>query len=296
MPIYYGDGHHYGDGFIYGADDPSAPPTFRDGQIKLGPITMGPGTPYTVTEFSPRAAPDVRSSDINRGQTDGLFPVEGRFGGRHVEFSLSIHDTSRNTVLADYDQLSAAFRPTGDITSLIWKEAGMTYRLNGQTRGTSPDESLLHGNEMPVTVRFLATDPRIFSDTGRNVVVASREKGLIATPWTTPLTVTAPVGHVATISNAGSAATPWRAEIDGPSRNPSIENIDTGQILQFVGDLAADESLVLDSALGTWFRDGLSPIAPKSFLRWWEFPPADSHVQLRGGGSLNVSWRDAHSW
>ncbi len=288
-----------GDGYILGTDDPSAPPGFSPGQVQLGDLVLGPGTPYALVSFNPWGEADVRSNDTVRAQVSGSMPAVGLFGGRRVEFTLYVRTSSPAAARTAANVLSAAFAPDpeGDVSALIWNEGGAVYRLHGQTRGVSVDPGdlnvLLKAGQLKCTVRFLATDPNVLSDTGHSITVNARTTATVPVPLAVPLAWTTPSGGTGTVSNAGTGNTYWRAEIDGPAVDPSIENTTTGEVLRFSGQLATGDALLVDSELRSYVIDGGSQISLVSPASWWTFPPGSTGITYRGGGSLLMSWRDA---
>lgn len=292
MPVLWGTS--VWGGFIWGSDDPPAPEGFTDGQVQLGDLTLGAGTEYALEDWNPWGAADVRADDRVRSQSWGLFPAEGQFGGRRLEFSLHVLADTRNDALDAMQVLSAAFKPTGDIVALIWREGGLTYRLHGQTRGVTPDTRYSNQGVIRCVVRFVATDPNVLSDTGRSITITAESKATVAVPLAVPLAWTTPTGGTGTVTNDGSGDTHWRASISGPCQDPRIENVTTGQVLRFRGRINSGDSLLLDSELRSRVMDGSSIVSPRS-LPWWKFPPGSTPVRFtaEGGGSLLVSWRDA---
>ncbi len=295
MTLLWGSGVLWGSGLLWGTDDPAAPPGFLDGQVKLADLIMGADTPFALERFDPWGEAEVLVTDQARGQVQGAFPAVGRFGGRRIEFTVNILEATRNAALADLQALSATFQPTGDIVSLIWKEGGNTYRLNGQTRGVSADTSQAHQGVIHCTIRFLATDPNVLSDDRHSVNVTARTRGDVAVPLSVPLDWSPDPGtESATVANAGTGGTFWRAQITGPAQDPSIENTATGDVVRFSGVVASGDSVLLDSELRTAVVDGGSQVTLVAPTPWWEFPPGSTVVVYRGGGpDLLLTWRDA---
>lgn len=298
MPL-WGSGIIWGSGFIWGSDDPGAPDGFANGQVRIGELTIGAGTVYALEQWNPWGQADVRVSDQTRGQAEGSFPVAGRFGARRLEFTVIIVEATQAAALAAQQTLSAAFAPDpeGDVSALIWREDDVTYRLHGQTRGVAVDTGdrgmLKAQGVIRCTVRFVATDPNVLSDSGKSVTIASRTTPVVEIPLEVPLDWSAATLGTGTVENEGTANTHWRASIRGPASHPSIENVTTGEQLQFHGHLADGDEIMLDSEFRTWVTVGGSVMSITSPAQWWTYPAGETQIIYRGGGSLLMSWRDA---
>ncbi len=291
---------YWGDGFIWGSDAPPAPEGFANGQVHHDGLTLGPGTVYELDEWDPWGRAEPRVEHRSRSLADGDFPASARLGpGRH-EFKVSIVAANQAAAREARHALAAAFATKGttEVTALIWREDGVTYRVHGQSHGIVSNDGPqgMHSKQgvINATVRFHATDPHILSDTGHAITVASRVNATIDIPAVIPLVWVGGTTTVGEVVNDGSARAHWRAEIPGPASNPTIKNVATGEMIRFHGQLADGDVIHLSSEQRSHRVEGGSMIVIQSPTTWWTYPPGVTEIAYRGGGPnpLLMSSRD----
>jgi len=260
--------------------------------------------------------PDLSTSDQARLRAHGLTPGDDFLDSRVVTVHMMVvadtgaFETAMGAVME-------AFQPTvlaADLGDLTFRFPGIAgggiRRIVGRVRKRSAPVELTWDDALQVRsalvdIQFYCADPHIYDDVESTVStdLAAATTGH-SWPQVWPMDWGgASTSGIVTATNAGTFATPWVATITGPVTNPSVENVDTGQALNFSANgglsLAVGETLVIDSATRTALLGGTASRYDRlaSPVSWWDLPPGAT--QLRFGGSTSgtptmaVTWRSA---
>lgn len=287
--------------------------TLDDWQVSYGGLTIGAGTPYRLVPplDGLQDYPDVRTGDQPRLRRHGLIAGADFLGGRSVTWQVRVTDRDPAAFAAAWSTLRAAWTPGASVEAPLSFQVpgvagGGTRRIVGRPRRLSMSVDQYHRlGTAAAVIQFECSDPRIYDDAEQalSTGLAASVPGL---SW--PLSWDLSWGglstsNTVTVTNAGTFDTPWSARIDGPVTNPSIENVDTGQILAFAADggltLGDGEFLIVDADTRTALLNGTASRynTLASPVSWWDLPPGDT--ALRFGGSttgsptLTVTWRSA---
>ncbi|MFF4922913.1 MULTISPECIES: phage distal tail protein [unclassified Kitasatospora] len=252
-------------------------------------------------------APDVRSSDAELLQRDGLTPGTDYMGARTVTLTMLALDDH------ELPDLLAAFAPGGPERPFAFAfpgVAGGRARIMARVRKRAVTvDREFHAGRRRVTVELLATDPRLYSadEATATVAVAAPREGRPIFPLTFPFDMgTGPAVRAAPdITNTGSVDT-WpvvrltpRA---GEVRDPSLTLVHNGERKRFALRglrVGRGDALVVDMGRRRITLNGASrfgQVDPTS--TWFSVPPGASTVQLDvlegpDGVTADVQWRSA---
>ncbi|WP_406087422.1 phage distal tail protein [Kitasatospora purpeofusca] len=252
-------------------------------------------------------APDVRSSDAELLQRDGLTPGTDYMGARTVTLTMLALDDH------ELPDLLAAFAPGGGEKPFDFAfpgVAGGSARIMARVRKRAVTvDREFHAGRRRVTVELLATDPRLYSaDEARaRVAVAVPRGGRPIFPLAFPFDMgSGPATRAAPdIANAGSVDT-WPVVRLTPStgeiRDPSLTLVHNGDRKRFATRglrVGRGDALVIDMGRRRITLNGASrfgQVDPGS--TWFALPPGSSTVQLDvlegpDGVVADVSWRSA---
>jgi hypothetical protein len=269
-------------------------------QVELNGLLMGATSAYVVAGFDPWSAPQIRPSDAPRPRRHGIYVGRDWLSERMVELQLRINAATDALEQAARRALAGAWKPSTDglTVPLVWMEDdAVEYVLYGAARGADTD--LLP--RLPTVCRFVAADPRIYRLTTRSItaglpVVA----GGLAFPAAAPFVFgSAGGGGDLDATNDGTIETPWVATFTGPLVAPQLTHATQAKTLAFTGELAAGETLVVDSSEQTVLLNGTA--SRYSWLTamsaWWTLEPGANPLQFAaasGTGTVNVTYRDAY--
>lgn len=252
-------------------------------QVQVRDLVMGPGTAYKVLPgFNPFTR-TVRSS-----QGDGRAWNHGTWSGAEwadeatVPIPVSVTATDRDigSWLPLHQQLAAAFAPVGDspeTVELRWVYGGVEYLMFGRPRMVSPNTDLISVGKAITQCAFVAQDPRIYSgvESAQTTGLPTQVGGLTV-PFTVPFHIGGTVvGGRLELVNEGTSDAPLLVRIDGPVPEPrfTLQRPDgTVQSVRFDLELPADQWLIVDSAAGTAFVNGL-PTASRRGRAAWDMDP-----------------------
>ncbi|MFJ5924830.1 phage distal tail protein [Kitasatospora sp. NPDC092948] len=302
------------------AADPAQPPDIGPQPSALGPYTGRPWTAWwgglllgedstvVLEEVAGLLdAPEVRSSDAELLQRDGLTPGTDYMGARTVTLTmLALEDRELPALLA-------AFAPGGPERPFEFAfpgVAGGRSRIMARVRKRAVTvDSDFHAGRRRVTVELAATDPRLYSaDEARaQVAVAAPRGGRPLFPLTLPLDMgnDPTAGAAPDITNSGSVDT-WPVVRLTPSageiRDPSLTLVHNGERSRFATRglrVGRGDALVIDMGRRRITLNGASrfgQVEPTS--TWFALPPGPSAVQLDvlegpDGVTADVLWRSA---
>lgn len=273
-------------------------PQLKDWQATLGGLLLGPGTPYEwmdeLVGFD--ELPPIRSSDETRPAAHGDFSGTDFADGRSLEFSLEVAADAGVTFADALGALDRVLVPNpGPETVPFW------YQLPGKParrsevkvrrRRTHIDRSYEAGLAV-VDVQLRAPDPLLYGDmviagpTGHPALAGGLEFDLFtdgsgAATGFLEFGDTATTGRL-TLSNPGTAAAWPVFAIAGPVPDTGFELVctTTGRRLRFLGAIAADSVLTIDTSTGSALLDLVADRGGRLTIREWFSVPA--------GGSCEV--------
>ncbi len=280
--------------------------TLQKYQLQIGSLTMGPSTNYIVHNVQGFGVPNVRVGDTDRPLDHGLFYGRDFISGRTITIDLTVIGTSDSDAMNNLDALLAAWTPvSSDATTtkpLIVNLAGLADRqLNGRPRRASADVSRMVGNRIPVSLEYVAADPRVYSNALKSatLVLAQSTTGRA---YNRAYNYGYGAGSSASqlLTNAGDFATRPVVTINGPVTNPFLENTTAGQTLFLSITLASGDVLVVDFDARTVILGGTASrySAVQSGSTFWELAPGSSSIRFGASvydpaASAAVQWRDA---
>ncbi|MFD9687887.1 hypothetical protein ACFWXO_19260 [Kitasatospora sp. NPDC059088] len=252
-------------------------------------------------------APDVRTSDAELLQRDGLTPGTDYMGARTVTLTMLALDDH------EVPDLLAAFAPGGDEQPFAFAfpgVAGGKARIMARVRkrAVTVDRDF-HAGRRRVTVELLATDPRLYAadQASATVAVDVPRGGRPIFPLTFPFDMGNGPGTRAApdIVNTGSVDT-WPVirltPRTGEIRDPSLALVHNGERKRFACRglrVGRGDALVIDMGRRRITLNGASRFGQVDpGASWFALPPGASTVQLDvlegpAGVTADVYWRSA---
>ncbi|MFE2104450.1 hypothetical protein ACFXAF_01045 [Kitasatospora sp. NPDC059463] len=289
---------------------PSArnPYTGQPWTARWGGLLLGEDSSVVLEEVAGLLdGPDVRNSDAELLQRDGLTPGTDYMGARTVTLTmLALDDHELPDLLAAF----ASGGPEREFAFAFPGVAGGRSRIMARVRKRAVTiDRDFHAGRRRVTVELLATDPRLYSaDEARaKVAVAVPRGGRPIFPLVFPFDMGDGPASRATpdITNTGSVDT-WPVirltPATGEIRDPSLTLVHGGDRKRFATRglrVGRGDALVIDMARRRITLNGASrfgQVDPGS--TWFALPPGGSTVQLDvlegpDGVTADVSWRSA---
>lgn len=278
----------------------------QDWEMEFGGLLMGGDGPYSIAEIDGLAGqPDLRTADRTRLRRHGMLAGDDFLGGRAVTISLEVSgadDTTFATNLAALRQALAPGSPEAPLTLKVPAVAGGGLRrLNARPRKLALPVAERYFYRMPVAaVEFFSTDPRIYDDTLSSLVTSLPTAGGGNTFNDTFNSVFGAVSTGGSIfaANLGTFPTPPTFRIDGPCTNPSIENVATGERLEFTITLGSGEWLDIDTDARTVLLGGTaSRYSTLTRADWFDLAPGTTELKFRAvtgtSAQLTATWRSA---
>lgn len=250
--------------------------------------------------------PDLAVYDKDRALRHGQFAGEDLARKRVVTFELEVWGTSETEFRQNVQLLGDATVVRADELPLVGKLPGdvfSKFRVNVKCRKRQLplDVEYVVGRKASAALLFEATDPRVYdnAESTASTGVTTSTGGL-----TFPLTFPLDFGGTGTsglvdLTNSGNFTTPWQARIDGPVTNPKIENVTTGQQLEFALTVAAGEWITVDSDLRLVLLNGTSSrySSLTAASSWWDLPAGTTQCRFSGttagAPSVTFTWRSA---
>ncbi|MFG7941183.1 phage distal tail protein [Streptomyces cacaoi] len=239
------------------------------GHVQFGELLLGPGTPYRWAKLTGwEESPGLDSGTVPRADAHGALP--GRLLAQPRTVTLD-----EMVIRAAPGAMGAVVRALSAATALAETERPLAVRLDGAPPLMVWARCLRRS--VPVTtggyalgvvtgaaLQFEATDPRRYELTEQRATarLPQPEPGL---DWHTapgehldwPLDFGEP-GATGALSatNAGDAPTHPTITFRGPLARPSLTCLSSGEAVEYDIALAADDTLVVDTAAGTVLLNG----------------------------------------
>jgi hypothetical protein len=277
----------------------------RLGQIQWGPLTFGPGTPYTVTALEGLDdLPEIRAQDVERPGQHGDYSGPDYTGPRIVQLKLGLRGESPDDLRALSIALRNATQPQDEPQPLQFPGQGVMVLAKVRKRSIPYDAEYLW-RIGDAALEFYCPDPYVYGITEQ---IASTTAYSPAAGRTYPLTFPRSYGSAGTsgrviaVNNGASPAYPV-LRLDGPVATPAIEQVTTGGLLTLDTTLQAGEYVLIDTRSRAVLFMGTSP--RRTWVRagsiWPVLQPGPNELAYRGaalsGASgqtslLTVTWRD----
>lgn len=293
--------------------DPRAGIVFELGGVLFG----GRGNNgLIVTEFDP-AGWGVRATTTDRPHGHGLMVGRDYLGGASWTFTIVTHGDTAADAYALAQPLARAWRPDlgpGELVALRLWRAGKWLRVMGRPRqyaGPSGDVMTSAGAGT-ITASFEVTDPRVYDDAERSVVVGTVPNvGATGLVFPVRFPVVWDVGGQAgtrsgVVDMHGTVPAPVTVTFRGPMSHPRLVH-SSGWEVGITGTLAYDEQVILDGRTrtaratvgGAPAGNPASRLTRHTRLDRLTVDPGRSEftldaVDATGTGSALITWRDAH--
>ncbi len=279
-------------------------------EFELGGVVFGGRgrNRILVRDFSLPGA-ELTTNDTTSPGGPGLILGRDRAGGQVATFSLFTHAFTE----ADARELERALAAVWqrefavlESVPLIVRVGGQVFVLFGRPRRWVPPRPTvaMARGRADISCDFQVSDPLVYAGTESSLdltLVAASSHGLVF-PATPPFAWASMVGEplVRQIVVGGDAPTPLLVTFRGPVSRPWLRVGDV--TVQATGDLAYDESLVVDARAGRIARgDGAAwpgMLSPATRLGDLRLAPGVHEVQfggvdVTGTATATVSWRDA---
>lgn len=247
----------------------------------------------------------MRSSDIARPLDHGMFKGNDFYADRVIPLHLEIWGTDDTTFKTALTKALTAF--TTQVIELplvtqlpIFGKVQSNVRVRRRSGVKQDLKYGLHVGDM--VIEFVATDPRIYSNTLNSATSNLQSPtGGITFPLTFDLVFGSSTSPITNVTNNGTFETRPLVTITGPITNPNIENVTTGNILNLVGTIAAGDSLYVDFLNHTILLNNTA--SRYSWLQnpqnWWTLIPGTNQIRFSGTAgagtpTINIQWRDAY--
>lgn len=286
-------------------------------QVRLtrssGSLLMGPGTPYTILpEWDPWSRTSRTPQSTDRPYAHGSIVGAEWVDAATVLIPVSVYrnQATKAEWMAAHQALAAAFTAvgsSGELCELQFEWGGSEYAMFGRpapARVTTDNVAVGKSVEQCV---FTAPDPRIYSAAESSLSIGLPiQTGGLTVPVTAPVTVTGRlVGGRGQVTNAGTAAAPLTARIDGPVVEPGFVLYSPDgsiQSVRFSLTLLAGQWLEIDSVKHTAFLNGLETANRRPDATWllddYPIQPGTTRVRFVSGAydedaGLTVTARSA---
>lgn len=249
------------------------------GQILNSPQTDPNGIAWVVNEIDGWDAPDVRTTQTQRGNDHGLFQEGAYYGGRLLIVKGSFASiTGAVTLMAAREQLHAAMNVSANLMSAFTVQETppktcMVQRMSGSKDKASSSVSF------DFELHLLAPDPRKYAAVQITTILPN---------------------VTASITNAGTMETRPLIAVQGPATAVYLENLTTGQTVTFGINMLPADVLYVDLDLkGVSLNGGSASWAVQSApSQWWTLQPGVNYINFGviGQGSttqMQVQWRSA---
>ncbi len=279
--------------------------TLAEGQVQVGDLVMGPGTPYRLL-----GSVNPWSRSVRADQGGKRAWGHGSWSGAEwqdeavVPIPVQVQGTTQDVAgwTAAHQILAAAFAPSHVDVELRWCLGGVEHAVFGRPRMVDPDVKTIGLGYAITQCAFAATDPLIYSGVEHSVQLGlPQTTGGLTVPMACPITVVATVASGrAAVTNAGTAPVGMRWRIGGPVSDPRVAVVSSSgtSTTRFWLDLDAGQWLDVDTAARTVLMNGVVSRRGQASGDWPMLPPGAAEVAFASAAYdvsalLTVSWRDA---
>lgn len=274
-----------------------------DWMVEFNGYAMGDDQPVALLEITGvEDLPEVSQANVNRGRSHGMLAGPMFARDRVITVTGEITQGDASTFRAAVDALKAATTITSTETELVFRLAQDDARFAWvrPLRRSIPNSQQFAYGVGTVTLQFVATDPRIYSNTLRSGSTSpGTTSGGLSFPHAFPHGFGTTTAGTITAANDGDASAPWTATLTGPLTSPRIQLVDMEGDLEMSGfELAAGDTLTFDSLNRTVLLNGTaSRYGSLTTRTWFEIPAGGATVALyatAGAGTMSLEWRDTY--
>jgi hypothetical protein len=241
------------------------------------------GDAWLLSQAGIEDLPSFRRTDVARAHDWGWFAGPSYPDSRAITMQWLLRADATGSLDVALRRFLAATAPqTPDVELPLYLFGSTRLVMAKVNKRANPYDRERYAGAPRPTVEFLCTDPRIY-DATLSVVQGGQysASGGAVVPLLFPLTF--PETHTGgplVCVNAGNVPTRPVATIQGPSTNPRLENVSTGEVLSLAIVLGATDVLTLDLDARSVTLNGTasrrSALLPAS--RWWELAPGTTQV------------------
>lgn len=280
-----------------------------DGQLEFNDYVLGDDVVTFLEEINGwEDLPPVDSSNTLRPSSHGAWVGKKLLGQRIITWK-GRFAASRSDWEAEIKRLRRAFSPTlgTEELTIVVRSRNETYMAFGTvTARAIPMNYQYSYYGAQVTIQFECSDPRRYS-LGENTVFIAMPNQISAGldyPLVYPLEYGAEVTPSQLIVfNDGDAPTPLTLNFIGPATNPSLINQTTGERLAFDIVLAAEDTLTVNTRLGTVLLNGTADrlytrTLTSSPILSFDLEPGENDMKAiadewETGSGIEIIYRDA---
>lgn len=269
-------------------------------------LAFGPTTKVHVSGHQGLAdLPEMRQSDVLRGNRDGSYRGLDLAGQRAILLDLTIIGDDHADFLTQYAAVEAATvpQPNQELPLYLFGSSKLVYCR--PRHRSLPAETDHYQRTGVCSLEFVASDPRIYDATlSTSTVGANIAAGGVKFSVKFNLKFTGGSGSPGIIQaqNIGSLTTYPVATIQGPCATPTLWNDALGLYVSFGLALAGSDQLVIDFLERTVVLNGTASrrSSMTTGSTWWGLP-ANSTSQIRytaasaTGSTCGLVWRSAWS-
>lgn len=241
------------DGYRFGGGGESRRPVF----VLASPLDYGD--------------PALRTQDVDAPGRDGVMVGRDYLGGAEIQMTLGVIDEA--DVWARLAEVAAVWRAgnrrePGTLSTLRVMRNGRALRAYGRPRKFSVKPTDVNNDEVQqVDVSFTVTDPYWYRETPRQtsnsitlrLVTASSDGGLVL-PAVAPLELRpGSQKRTGSVRVDSVVPAPFRVTVKGPTTGAlsNIKLAGKGWVIETSASLAWDQTLAIDTRLGTIQRNGV---------------------------------------
>jgi phage-related protein len=258
-------------------------------QFQFGSFVFGAGTPFVVTEVTGlEDLPQIRNQDDNKGYNDGMFTGRDFYSGRTITFMLNVLAGNGNTAQQNFNLFQAAINPqqTGVSTlQFLLSPSDSQKQIGARVRSRAvPITPEYTYGRITAQVTMFCPDPRYYDVATQSLSLSP--SAVSGRTYNRTYNLTYGGGSLTNsgnIVNYGWATTNPIITITGPTVNPVVSNVTTGQSITINYSLGALDTLVIDLNLKTVFLNGVSArniLANNS--QWFSAPPGTTQISFSG--------------
>ncbi|MFI6883361.1 phage distal tail protein [Streptosporangium canum] len=279
-------------------------------QVEWDGFLLGTSTAYRIQQLDGwEDLPGLDMGAAAKPSRPGSWPGRTRAQSRIVTLSLQ--------VIPGAGQMAEAMRSLRAATAVSAdaSEAALAIRLHDETflafgkisgRVIPVNHAYSQGFAPAATLQWLCADPRRYALAEQSVTIGAPTGGSggLTYPITYPLVYgVAATPSNATCTNTGDTPTNPTLVITGPITTPRVVNSTLTRAIEFDIDLAAGQTLVVDTDRGTVLLDGVTDrlYTRTNFsvpVEHFELAPGDNNLTLvadafGSGAQVSVTWRSA---
>lgn len=253
--------------------------------------------------------PSIDSGNTLKGNSHGAWPGKKVAGQRVITWEGRFAPPQHSSWAEEIKALRAAFTPPNDASEspiVIRSHEETLLAYGAVTARAIPMDSKYGYYGASVSIQFECSDPRRYS-LNENIWTLELPPNIdngLTYPLSYPLNYGVEVSSAeGTLINNGDILAPVKLSFIGPVTRPSLVSTTAGVRLEFDTQLAAGETLEVDTRTGTVLLNGSSDrlytrtATSAPILSFGLLPGANdmtiAAADWEGGASVVITWRDA---